>query len=178
MTSQRILLIGGLLLFLSGISYAMFYHIILQYGYQQSLLYNLDMALNMAVKGDFEAASAFAMQYNSESAAHTIHIRIPLYLMLTGVLTAPLLMASKHIEASERMQRIFALLVVLGGFMLASGEIITVYGPEKLGYLISLGGYSWIFFGLLGYIIYTMLYMWLHETPKANRNKRERSGIN
>lgn len=178
MTSQRILLIGGLLLFLSGVCYAMFYHVFLQHSYQQSLLYNLDMSLNMAVKGDFEAATAFAMQYSSESAAHTIHNRIPLYLMLTGILTAPLLIASRHIETSERMQRIFALLVVLGGFMLASGDIITVYGPEKLGFLTSLGGYSWIIFGLLGYIIYTVLYMWLHETPKANRNKRERSGIN
>lgn len=178
MTSQRILLIGGLLLFLSGICYAMFYHVFLEHAYQQSLLYNLDMSLNMAVKGDFEAASAFAVQYSSESAANTIHSRIPIYLMLAGTLTALLLIASRHIEASERMQRIFSLLVVLGGFVLASGEIITVYGPEKIGFITSLGGYSWIFFGLFGYIIYTVLFMWLHETPKTSRNKRERSGIN
>ncbi|MDD4602074.1 hypothetical protein SDC9_22902 [bioreactor metagenome] len=175
MTSQRILLIGGLLLFLSGLAYSLFYHIILNAINQHSLLYNLDMAFNMTAKGDFETASAFAIQYRIEAAAHQIHSRIPLQLMLTGLLSAPLLIASQYIEASERLQQIFALLIVLGGFILASGEIITVYGPEHGGNFITVGGYSWIFFGLLGYVIYTALYMWLHDTPKINRAQRAKA---
>lgn len=173
MNSQRILLIGGLLLFLSGITYGVIYHLFLNPAYQQSILYNLDMALNMTVKGDFEAASAFAVQYQAEAAAHEIHSRIPLELMLTGVLSAPLLIASRYIETSERMQRIFALLVVLGGFVLVSGDIISVYGPQRLGFLVTLGGYSWVALGLLGYTLYIALYMWLHNTPKANRRHQE-----
>ncbi|MGI6091969.1 MAG: hypothetical protein GX348_00080 [Veillonellaceae bacterium] len=172
MNSQRILLMGSLLLFLAGIAYSMFYQFLLNLAHHHSLLYNLDMALNMAVKGDFEAASAFALQYRAEAAAREIHSRIPLELMLTGALCAPLLIASRYIETSERMQRIFALLVVLGGFVLASGEIITVYGPERWGFLITLGGYSWIALGLLGYTIYTALYMWIHDTPKTSRSRR------
>lgn len=173
MNSQRILLIGSLLLFLAGLAYSIFYHLILNTAHSHSLLYNLDMALNMTVKGDFEAASAFALQYRAEAAAREAHIRIPLELMLTGALCGPLLIVSRYIETSERMQRIFALLVVLGGFVLASGEIITIYGPERWGFLITLGGYSWIGLGLLGYTIYTGLYMWLHDTPKASRSRRD-----
>ena len=175
MSSQRILLIGGLLLFLAGITYGLYYHLMVNTANQHSLLYNIDMALNMAVKGDFETASAFAEQYRAESAAQEIHRRIPLELMITGLLSAPLIIASRYIEASERQQRVFALLVVLGGFILASGDIITIYGPERWGYLIMLGGYSWILFGLLGYIIYTALYMWMYDTSKSSRSRHSQN---
>lgn len=171
MNSQRILLLGSLLLFGAGITYSIFYHLILSGVHAHSLLYNLDMALNMAVKGDFETSSAFALAYRDEAAAREIHNRIPLELMLSGALCCPLLIADRYVEASETMKRIFALLVISGGFILASGEIITVYGPEHWGILITLGGYTWLGSGLLGYLIYTVLYMWAYDA-KPSRHRR------
>lgn len=173
MNVNRILLIGSLLLFLSGICYSLFYHVFLQTAQQQALLYNFDMALNMAVKGDFETASAFAVQYQAEAAAQDIHNRIPLHLMLSGALGAALLFAGKHIEASERMQRIFSLLVVLGGFLLAAGDILALYIPNMTAFLTILAGFGWMAFGLIGYIIYLLLFMWLNEPPKSNRGRRD-----
>lgn len=173
MRMNRILLIGSLLLFLSGICYAMFYQVFLRTVQQQALLYTSDMALNMAVKGDFAAASAFAVQHQAEAAAQDLHNRIPLHLMLTGALGAILLVAGSYVEAGERLQRIFSLLVVLGGFLLAAGDILTLYTLTGPGSLAILAGFSWMALGLTGYIIYLLLFIWLHEPPKSSRRRRE-----
>lgn len=173
MNVNRILLLGSLLLFLSAICYSLFYHVFLQTTQQQSLLYNFDMALNMAVKGDSETASAFAVQYQSEAAAQDVHNRIPLHLMLSGALSAALLPAGKYINAGKRLERIFSLLVVLGGFLLAMGDILELYAPHMIAFLTIIAGFAWMGLGLLGYVVYLLLFMWLNEPPKPSRSKRD-----
>lgn len=164
MNSQRILFVGGLLLFLLSLGYGLAFEGFIREARQQSLLYNLDMALNMAAKGDIAMASAFAGQFGVESRAGDIQARIPLHLALAGAMTAVPLWIAPRLEVSERMKRLMALLIVSGGIVLAAGDFVQLTAPSlRLGYFLALGGYAWLTLGLLGYLIYAALHIWLYE---------------
>ncbi len=163
MTSQRILFSGGLLLFLLSIGYGLFYEGFLLPARHQALHYNLDMALNMAAKGDITMASAFAGQFGQESGAGEIQARIPLHLALAGAMTAIPLWLTPRLDISERMKRIMALFLVTGGLVLAAGDLASVSAASALGRYLVLAGYAWLALGLLGYLLYAGLFVWLHE---------------
>jgi hypothetical protein len=165
-SSQRILLIGGLLLFLLSIGYGLLYDGFIMFEQHQSLLYNLDMAINMATKGDLTMASAFAAQFGAQNAARDIQSRIPLHLALAGAMTTVPLWITGKLDISERVKRIMALFIVFGGVALAAGDLLQVSVGPMVGYYLVLAGYAWLALGLLGYFIYTALYIWLHEDER------------
>lgn len=168
MHSQRILLIGSLLLFFCGIGYGTFYQIFLNTSQQYSLEYNLAMALNMAVKGDMDTAAAFAEEYQTELTAREVHRQIPLHLMFAGAITAVALVAGKHMDTSEGLQRSFALLIITGGLVLTIGDLLTLYGSQTWGLITTVGGFSWLALGVAGYLLYVLLYIWLHQPRRHN----------
>lgn len=170
MTSQRILLTGGLLLFLLSIGYGLVYDSFIQPAQRQAMLYSLDMALNMAVKGDLAMAGAFATQFGAEQAAETFQARIPLHLALAGAMTTAPLWLDTRLDVSERLKRIFALLIVSGGLLLAAGDFLRAAAPAGFGLYLVLGGYVWLALGLTGYLIYAVLFAWLR--PDELRTKR------
>ena len=163
MSSQRILLVGGFGLFLLSAVYGLLYDGFVAAEQQQSLLYNLDMALNMAAKGDLNMASAFAGQFGAESASRDIQARIPLHLALAGAMTIAPLWISPKLDISERLKRIMALFIVFGGAVLAAGDFLQVFGQRRLGYYLVLAGYSWLTLGLAGYFLGAALFVWLQE---------------
>jgi hypothetical protein len=166
MTSQRILFTGGLLLFLLSLAYGFFYDAFLLPARHQSLLYNLDMALNMAAKGDIAMSSAFAGQFARESGAGDLQARIPLHLALAGAMTAIPLWLTPRLAVSERMKRIMALFVVTGGLVLAAGDLAAVAAAPAAGRYLILAGYAWLALGLAGYLLYAGLFVWLHEEER------------
>ncbi len=169
MASQRILFIGGLLLFLSSLAYGLFYDGYLATENHRAVIYNLDMALNMAAKGDLTMASAFANGFGLESQMHDIQSRISLHLALAGAMaTAPLWVLPK-LDISERLKRLLALLIIFGGILLAAGDFMQVMGSFKFGFYTVIAGYAWIAFGLLGYFLYGLLAMWISQEPRSKR---------
>ncbi len=158
MTSQRILFLGGLLLFLLGVGYGLVYDGFILPAQHQSLLYNLDMALNMAAKGDIIMASAFAGQFGQDSAARDIQARIPLHLALAGAATVIPLWLAPRLDISERMKRVMALFIVTGGLVLAAGDFIALAAAGPGRYLV-LAGYAWLALGLFGYLLYAGLFV-------------------
>jgi hypothetical protein len=166
-SSQRILLTGGLLLFIIGVGYGLVYDSFIMVQTHRSLAYNLDMALNMAAKGDVTMAGVFAEQFASESLTRDVGARIPLHLALAGAMTtAPLWIAAK-LDISERMKRVMALMVVGGGLLLACGDFVQVGTAQMaLGRYLALTGYVWLLLGLAGYLLYTALHIWLHEEER------------
>lgn len=170
MSSQRILLIGGLLLFLLSVGYGLLYDGFIMFEQHRSLLYNLDMALNMATKGDLAMASAFAAQFGAENTTRDIQARIPLHLALAGAMTTVPLWITGKLDISERIKRIMALFIVFGGIVLAAGDFLQVTMQPMVGYYLVLAGYAWLALGLLGYFVYAALYIWLHgEERKSKR---------
>jgi hypothetical protein len=169
MTSQRILFTGGLLLFLLSLAYGIFYDAFILPARHQSLLYNLDMALNMAAKGDIAMSSAFAGQFALESGEGDLQARIPLHLALGGAMTAIPLWLTPRLAISERMKRIMALFVVTGGLVLAAGDIVSIAADPLLGRYLLLGGYAWLALGLTGYLLYAGLFVWLHEEERHSK---------
>ncbi|HWQ62438.1 MAG TPA: hypothetical protein VN521_09020 [Negativicutes bacterium] len=165
MASQRILFLGGLLLFLLSIGYGLIYDGFILPVRQQSLLYNLDMALNMAAKGDITMASAFAGQFGQDSGARDAQARIPLHLALAGAATVIPLWLTPKLDISERMKRTLALFVVTGGLVLAAGDFAVAAAVLPGRYLI-LAGYAWLALGLTGYLLYAVLFVWLHEEER------------
>lgn len=107
MNSQRILLTGGLLLFLSSLIYGVLYDTYLAGETQHAIVYHLDMALNMAAKGDLTMASAFAGKFGLESQLQTIQSRISLHLAMAGALTILPLLILGQLSISERLKRIW-----------------------------------------------------------------------
>jgi hypothetical protein len=169
MNSQRILLVGALLLFLSSTMYGLFYDGFLQQAQQQSLLYNLDMAINMATKGDLITASAFAQQFAVENRAKDIQARIPLHLAVAGAMaTAPALLLPK-LDISEPLKQVLALLIVFGGAVLAFGDFIQSGGQHQLGYYVTMAGYAWIVLGLTGYFLSNLISNWLQGETRKKR---------
>lgn len=170
MNSQRILLVGGLMLFLLSLGYGLLYDGFILHAQHNSLLYNLDMALNMAAKGDITMASSFASQFGAESEIRDIQARIPLHLALAGAMTAVPLWLAPRLTISERMKRIMALFIVFGGIILAAGDFIRVeMAAMDLGYYLVLAGYTWLALGILGYFLYAALHFWLHEEEPRSR---------
>ena len=163
MNSQRILLAGGLLLFLFSAGYGLLYDGFILVQQHNSLLYNLDMALNMAAKGDLAMASAFAASFGAAAADGNVHARISLHLAIAGAMTTVPLWISPKLVISERLKRIMALFIVFGGVMLASGDFLQVMGSARIGYYLVLAGYVWMMLGLLGYAFYAVLFIWIHE---------------
>jgi heme A synthase len=163
-------MMGGLFLFLLSVSYSLFYDGFIAPTQHSSLLYNLDMALNMAAKGDLTMASTFAGQFGTEVENGAIQARIPVHLALAGAMTAVPLWVTPKLDISERMKRIMALFIVFGGVVLASGDLIQVMAV-KIGYYIMLAGYAWLILGLLGYFLYTVLYVWLHEEEQKPKRR-------
>lgn len=161
MASQRILFLGGLLLFLLSTGYGLIYDGFILPAQQQSLLYNFDMALNMAAKGDITMASAFAGQFGQDGGAKDAQARIPSHLAMAGAATAIPLWLSAKLDISERMKRTLALFVIAGGLLLAAGDF-ALAASMPLGRYLILGGYAWLALGLLGYLLYAVLFVWLH----------------
>lgn len=168
MTSQRILFLGGLLLFLLAIGYGLTYDALILPAQQKSLLYNLDMALNMAAKGDITMASAFAGQFGQDSATRDIQARVSLHLALAGAATVIPLWLAPKLDISERMKRILALFIVTGGLVLAAGDLAAVTAALPGRYLV-LAGYVWLALGLFGYLLYAALFVRLHEDERPPR---------
>jgi hypothetical protein len=166
-SSQRILLTGGLLLFILSAGYGLVFDGFVMVQAHQSLVYNLDMALNMAAKGDVTMAGAFAEQFASESFAREAGARISLHLALAGAMTtAPLWIAAK-LDVSERMKRIMALMIVGGGMLLALGDFVQAgVAQAAAGRYLALVGYAWMLLGLAGYLLYTVLHIWLYEEER------------
>lgn len=167
MSSQRILLTGGLLLFILSVVYGLIYDGFIMAAAHRSLVYNLDMALNMAAKGDVTMAGAFAAQFASESFTRDVGARISLHLALAGAMTtAPLWIAVK-LDISERMKRVMALMIVGGGMLLALGDFVQVSTVQTaIGRYLALTGYVWLLLGLAGYLLYTALHIWLNEEER------------
>jgi len=160
---------GALLLFVLSIGYGIYYEIFLRPEQQQSLIYNLDMALNMATKGDLSTASAFAGQFGNVNQSMSVQSRIPQHLALAGaMLLAPLLLEPK-LPVNERIKLILSLLMVFGGILLAAGELIQTLELAELGWYISLAGYAWLGLGLLGYLVFGLIFAEVHAGQKAKR---------
>lgn len=170
MNSQRILAAGGLVLFLLSTTYGLYYDIFLRQEQQLSLLYSLDMALNMATKGDVTMASAFANDFAGLSQAQYLHSRIPLHLAMTAAMTSvPLWLAGK-LDVSERMKRVLSFFLIFGGLLLTAGDILQLVGNIIIGRYMVAGGYIWLALGLGGYLVYAALFAWLNAaTPRARR---------
>jgi hypothetical protein len=170
MSSQRILVIGGMLLFALSVGYGLFYDGFLAQHQHRSLLYNLDMALNMATKGDLAMASAFAAQFAAESETREAQARISLHLALAGAMTVIPLWLTPRLDVSERMKRMMALFIVAGGMVLAAGDFARVMlAPAAAGYYMVMAGYAWLGLGLAGYMLYAALSVWLNDEGKAKR---------
>lgn len=173
MTSQRILLIGGLTLFIGSLGYGFFYDgFILRAGHA-SLGYNFDMAINMAVKGDIAMAGVYAGRFGAEAQAQELLARIPLHLALAGAMTTVPLWLAPRLEASERLKRILALFLVGGGFLLALGDYLQAATVVTgFGFYLVLAGYAWLALGLGGYLLYAVLFSWLQEGDSGGRQNR------
>lgn len=173
MTSQRILLIGGLALFLGSLGYGILYDGFILPSQHRSLGYNFDMAINMAVKGDVAMASAYAGRFGAENQARELLARIPLHLALAGAMTAVPLWLAPRLDMSERLKRIFAFFLVGGGFLLPLGDYLQAAAVSVgLGFYLVLAGYAWLMLSLAGYLLYAALNFWLEEGDSGRRRNR------
>jgi hypothetical protein len=169
MTSQRILLAGGLLLFLLSAFTGLYYDLILRPEQHTAVSYTLDMALNMATKGDPAMAAAFAGEFASLSLLQEIQARLPSHLAFAGAAAiAPVWIVAK-LDISERMKQMLALLIVAGGLLLGAGDILQSMGYSLQGRYVVLGGYAWIALGLSAFSLYAGLFIWLHTEPQSKR---------
>ncbi|MDR3566281.1 MAG: hypothetical protein P4N59_33265 [Negativicutes bacterium] len=169
MSSQNILLTGGLLLFLLGVGYGLVYDGLIMPENHRAMVYSLDMALNMAAKGDLTMASAFAGQYGDESFSRDIGVRIPLHLALAGAMTTLPLWIAVELDISERMKRTLALFMVGGGLLMALGDFLRIGLRPAVGYYLVMAGYGWLFLGLAGYLLYAVLDIWLREDRRRQK---------
>lgn len=154
MSSQHILLAGGLLLFLASLLYGVIYDGFFAAESHQAIVYHLDMALNMAAKGDLGMASAFAGKFGQESRLQEIQSRISLHLAMAAALTILPLFILEQLRVSEHLKRILALLMICGGGLLVSGDFLQAAGSLQAGFYAVMAGYAWMTAGLLGCCVY------------------------
>ena len=169
MTSQRILTSGGLLLFLMSALAGLHYDLILRPEQHMAVSYTLDMALNMAVKGDPTMAAAFAGEYASRSLILEIQSRLPLHLAFAGAAAIIPIWLTAKLDVSERMKQLLALLIVGGGLLLAAGDVLQIMGNRSLGQYVVLSGYASTLLGLSGFGLYAALFVWLQAAPPSRR---------
>ncbi|MBP2653952.1 MAG: hypothetical protein H6Q73_1521 [Firmicutes bacterium] len=169
MTSQRISLVGGLLLLLLSVLSGIVYDCLLMEEYHQEMVYNLEMAADMATKGEGALASTYIRQFGVISEVNNIESRIQTVLVLAGVMTLmPLWLTSKS-GFSERMKRIMALFIIFGGLILATGGLLWNLTGAAVAYCFFVAGYGWLLVGGFGYFIYAVLFVWLNADINAKR---------
>ncbi|VBB05944.1 Hypothetical protein LUCI_1155 [Lucifera butyrica] len=166
MNSQRILVLGGLLLFLAGLVYGLYYDGIAAGERYNTMLYNIDMAVNMAAKGDITTASAFVRDFGSADRTQIFQARISYHLVMAGAATMLPLWLITRLDMSERIKRLLALLLVTGGGLLAVGDYFSLTSPRSAGYYVILAGYAWMAFALFGFFSYALLFGWLNQEDK------------
>ncbi len=171
MSSQRILVAGSFVLFLTGLLYGVLYDSYLAAENRQAIVYHLDMALNMATKGDLAMASAFAKQFGIASQINEIQSRISFHLILAGAMALIPLWVLPNLDISESLSRVLALFIICGGGLWAAGDLVQAMSHPLAGRYIVLTGYSWLLIGLAGYCFYSLLAMWL----KPGQARRRRS---
>lgn len=169
MTSQRILLLGGMFLFVLSCLTGLYYDLVLRPLQHSAVSYTLDMALNMAVKGDPAMAAAFAGEYASHSLVQEIQSRLPLHLAFAGAAALVPLYLTVRIDMGERIKRLLALFIIGGGLLLAAGDMLQIMGRHSMGRWTVLGGYAWTLLGLGGYALYAAVFAWIQAAPPSRR---------
>jgi len=168
-TSQRILVVGGLLLLLLSAGYGVLYDGIIMEERYQEMRYNLDMALNKAVQGDPVLAGRFAKQFVANSEQKDRQARVQQFLVLAGAAAGLALWLAPKLTIRESVKRIFALLIVGGGGLLALGGLLRAWEGNDWTFYLVIGGYAWILLGLVGYLLYSLLYIWLNDEIKSKK---------
>jgi hypothetical protein len=169
MTSQRILVVGGTLLLLLSVFSAIVYDCLLMEEYHREMVYNLEMAIDMAAKGEGAIASTYIRQFGVISEVNNIESRIQTFLVSAGVMTMLPLWLTSELNLSERMKRIMALFNIFGGLILAMGGWLWNWAGTTISYYFFVMGYGWLLVGGFGYFIYAVLYVWLNADTKDKR---------
>lgn len=179
MNSSRILLASSLLFLLlsilTGVIYSSYYQSILE----QKTFANLDLALNMAIKGDIIMSSQFAMLYAKDLNKLLILNSLPNHLMVLGIaMLVPLFILPK-LNINKLISLCLALNMLIGSLLIISSDFHQFLLGIKNNYLI-LGGYLLIGFTLFYYALISALQLWLKQAAQKRlqkRNMRLNTGI-
>jgi hypothetical protein len=172
MNNRRILLLGSYLLFFTCLLYNIYFNEFMKEECQTVIIYNLDMALNMAVKGDLVTASTFAREFGQETKTLDFFSRVSRDLSLSGIIClAPLWIIPKLEYTSETTKNILAILLVLFGILPAVGDWLQALAVSVTGRYLTFCGYIGLAAGLICYLFFAAVTLWLH--PPARKKKRK-----
>ena len=169
MSSRHILSVSIFFYFMSSLLARCFYDFLIKDTYQKGLLYNLDMSLQMTIKGNWENATAFVHEYIIKSRTVDLLSQIPNDLFFSGTLMfLPMWLFPQLENVHERMKKLLSLFIVSGGVLLSGGHFALAFHPGILSNLLLLGGYAWSLLGLAGCLIYATL----HSKAKKTGNRK------
>jgi len=159
MNGRRILVVGGMLLLLAGLSYAAVYVAVFSQALAKMQLLNLQVALDMAVKGQLEMARGYAQEFHNLQRRQLLHWLVPLHLILGGLTALAISSFIRALELKKKWEKILSYLLILGGVLASAGFLAQLIGYGFYGWGISLLGYVWLLIGVSGYVSMLVLYV-------------------
>jgi hypothetical protein len=158
MNGRRILVAGGMLLVLMGLAYAAVYIALFKESLEKTALVNLELALDMATKGQTETARGFVRALMYAGTQQKLHWLISAHMIGSGLIAMAISSFVRALELKKKWERILCWLFVFGGAMTGGGFFLQLLGYQFYGWGASLLGYAWLLISMIGYVIALVLY--------------------
>lgn len=165
MNGRRILVLGGMLLLLAGLIYAAVYMAIFFQVLAEMQLLNLQVALDMAVKGQAERARGYAQEFHYLQRRQLLHGLVSVHLILSGLIALAISSFIRALELKKKWEKMLSYLLILGGILSGAGFLAQLIGYSCFGWGMSLVGYVWLLIGVGGYVGMLALYVIAKPEP-------------
>lgn len=159
MNGRRILVSGGMLLLLGGVIYAAVYLALFSQSLGKLQSINLELALDMSIKGQAEMARSYAREFDSVKRRQLLHWLVSLHFMMTGLSALAISSFIMELELKKKWEKILSYLLIFGGVLTGFGFIMQSIGYGFYGWGISLLGYMWLLIGIGGYAVLLALHV-------------------
>lgn len=165
MNGRRVLVAGGMLLVLSGLLYSLVYLIFFAQPLDKAWVGNLELALDMAMKGQPEMARGYAREMAGLGRVRLIHWLVIGHLTCAGLTALAVSSFVRALELKKKWEKILSYLLLLGGAASPAGYFVQLIGYGQYGRGLSMLGHIWQLTGVAGYAGFLALYMINRREP-------------
>lgn len=166
MNGRRIMVAGGMLLIFAGLFYAIGHVIFFSSPLDKSYVNSLELALDMAIKGQMEMARGYVRELAALEHRRWVQWLVVGHLFGAGVTALAISSFMRALELKKKWEKILSYLFIFGGALSAAGFLVQLLGYGLYGRGLSVLGYIWQLAAMAGFIIALVSYVIAKPEPK------------
>ncbi|MDK2824180.1 MAG: hypothetical protein PWQ67_1766 [Clostridia bacterium] len=158
MNSQRILILGGLVLILIGIIYGFTHAGFFIKSLREARLESMQLAIDFAIRNQTSQAFGYLKQAEHIQELWERNMDAHSHVTLFGFQSLLLAFLLPYISLNQKLILILAIFMVMGGLLLPLGVVLEALGFEIPGFISAMLGGSWVLIATLGFTIGFLLH--------------------